>query len=363
MAKNKRGDPLKRDDCIQPQLPPLEKVHILLPMDKNESLKNLDDVLREWTSTRMGRRTFLASIPFLMAACATEQHRTREGNLRGDETSLSFQDEERLAQEALPQMTQDYPPVDNPALQSYVSNLGRKIVLANNLQGKPYKYNFTAVDVEYPNAFALPAGTIFVTAPLIAMTESEAELAGVIGHEIGHVKARHTAIRMELAKKEQSKTLLYSIGGGVIGGAVGAGLGKLLCQKNDDQCMEKAVRYGVAAGAGGGLLIQKYAFMANSREDEMEADRIGFRTSVQAGYDKDKVGLFYAKLLKIEEQNKGKKDPLMASLADAMSTHPPSKERVVQMEELAQTTAINPKAITSTSEYEKARSICAKLIK
>jgi predicted Zn-dependent protease len=332
-------------------------------MEKQESLKSLDVVLREWTSTRMGRRAFLASIPGLMAACATEQHRNREGNLKGDETSLSFQDEEQLAQEALPQMMQDYPPVGNPALQTYLNNLGRKIVLANNLQENPYKYKFTAVDVEYPNAFALPAGTIFVTTPLIAMTESEAELAGVIGHEIGHVKARHSAIRMELAKKEQNKSLLYSIGGGVIGGAVGAGLGKLLCQQNDNQCREKAIRYGIVAGAGGGLLIQKYAFMANSREDEMEADRIGFRTSVQAGYDKDKVGLFYAKLLKIEELNKGKKDALMASLADAMSTHPPSKERVIQMEELAQATPSNPNAITSTLEYEKARSICAKIKK
>jgi len=332
-------------------------------MEKQESLKSLDVVLREWTSTRMGRRAFLASIPGLMAACATEKHRNREGNLKGDETSLSFQDEEQLAQEALPQMMQDYPPVGNPALQTYLNNLGRKIVLANNLQENPYKYKFTAVDVEYPNAFALPAGTIFVTTPLIAMTESEAELAGVIGHEIGHVKARHSAIRMELAKKEQNKSLLYSIGGGVIGGAVGAGLGKLLCQQNDNQWREKAIRYGIGAGAGGGLLIQKYAFMANSREDEMEADRIGFRTSVQAGYDKDKVGLFYAKLLKIEELNKGKKDALMASLADAMSTHPPSKERVIQMEELAQATPSNPNAITSTLEYEKARSICAKIKK
>lgn len=311
----------------------------------------------------MGRRTFLASLPLLMAACATEQHRQREGNLRGDETSLTVADEQKMTSEVLPQMRKDYPPIQNPQLQSYISQLGQKIVRANNLQGNPYNYNFTAVDVGYVNAFALPAGTIFVTAPLIAMADSEAELAGVIGHEVGHVKARHTAIRMDQAKKAESKSWMYAAGGGILGGALGYGLGKMLCKQGDDECMQKATMYGAAAGAGGGLLIQKYAFMANSREDEMEADRIGFRTSVAAGYDKDKVGLFYDKLLKMEEQNRGKQNGVMASLADAMSTHPPSKERVVQMNQMEAETPRNPKAITSTKEFERMKALCAELAK
>lgn len=332
-------------------------------MEQKEALQNLDDVLKQWTSTRMGRRTFLASLPLLMAACATEQHRQREGNLRGDETSLTVADEQKMTSEVLPQMRKDYPPIQNPQLQSYVSQLGQKIVRANNLQGNPYNYSFTAVDVGYVNAFALPAGTIFVTAPLIAMADSEAELAGVIGHEVGHVKARHTAIRMEKAKKAESKSWMYAAGGGILGGALGYGLGKMLCKQGDDECMQKATMYGAAAGAGGGLLIQKYAFMANSREDEMEADRIGFRTSVAAGYDKDKVGLFYDKLLKMEEQNKGKQNGVMASLADAMSTHPPSKERVVQMNQMEAETPRNPKAITSTKEFDRMKALCAELAK
>lgn len=332
-------------------------------MEQKEALQKLDDVLKQWTNTRMGRRTFLASLPLLMAACATEQHRQREGNLRGDETSLTVADEQKMTSEVLPQMRKDYPPIQNPQLQSYISQLGQKIVRTNNLQGNPYNYSFTAVDVGYVNAFALPAGTIFVTAPLIAMADSEAELAGVIGHEVGHVKARHTAIRMDQAKKAESKSWIYAAGGGILGGALGYGLGKMLCKQGDDECMQKATMYGAAAGAGGGLLIQKYAFMANSREDEMEADRIGFRTSVAAGYDKDKVGLFYDKLLKMEEQNKGKQNPLMASLADAMSTHPPSKERVTQMNQMEAETPRNPKAITSTKEFEKIRALCLELAK
>lgn len=332
-------------------------------MENKEALVKLEDVLKDWTSTSMGRRTFLASIPLLMAACATEQHRQREGNLRGDETTLTYDEERKLTQEVLPQMRKDYPPIQNPELQSYISQLGKKIVNANKLEGNPYNYSFTAVDVGYVNAFALPAGTIFVTAPLIAMADSEAELAGVIGHEVGHVKARHTAQRMEAAKKAESKSWMYAAGGGVLGGALGYGLGRLLCKQGDNKCLQDAAMYGAAAGVGGGLLVQRYAFMANSREDEMEADRIGFRTSVAAGYDKDKVGLFYEKLLKMEEQNKGKQDVFMASLSDAMSTHPPSRERVKQMQELEASQPRKANAITSTKSFDKMKVLCAEYTK
>lgn len=205
---------------------------------------------------------------------------------------------------------------------------------ANNLDGKPYRYNFSVVDVNYVNAFALPAGTIFVTTPLIAMADSEAELAGVVGHEIGHVKARHSAERMFAAKQAQKKSWLYGLGGGLAGAALGFGVGKLICPPRDKKCLARAATYGGAAGVAGGLLIQKYGFMANSREDEMEADRIGFRTSVKAGYHKDYVGRFYAKLLKMEEQRK-RGAGMLASFADAMSTHPPSRERVTQMNQMA----------------------------
>lgn len=326
-------------------------------MTEKEALQNLDAVLKEWTSTPMGRRAFLASVGILLASCAQKQHRQREGDNSGQKTAMTVDDERRMTQEVLPQMKKDYPPLQNPQMQSYISTLGKRVVAASDLEGKPYSYSFTVVDVDYVNAFALPAGTVFVTAPLIAMAETEAELAGVIGHEVGHIQARHTAERMDKAKKEESKSWMYAAGGGILGGAVGFGLGQLLCKKGDNECMQKATMYGAAAGAGGGLLIQKYAFMANSREDEMEADRIGFRTAVKAGYDKDKVGLFYEKLLKMEQQSKGKQDPLMSALSDALSTHPPSKERVVQMKQMATEQPRTIKMIESTKDFEKVQAL------
>jgi len=327
-------------------------------MNHKTAIQLLEVYLSELCSTSLGRRKFLAAVPLLMAACATsEQTRYREGDNSGQSTELTVEDEKKMTQEVLPQMQKEYPKLQNPEMQAYINHVGRKLVAANQLEGHPYHYTFTVVDVGYVNAFALPAGTVFVTAPLIAMAENEAELAGVVGHEIGHIKARHTAERMEKAKKEQSKSWLYGVGGGIIGGALGYGAGRLLCKPNDNECLAKAAVVGAAAGAGGGLLIQKFKFMANSREDEMEADRIGFRTAYNAGYDKDHVGTFYAKLLTMEKDAKKNSVPILSSVTDALSTHPPSQERVDQMNVMASEAKKSKLSVVSTKEFDRIRKV------
>lgn len=310
-------------------------------LSREEALEALEKKLEELTSTPTGRRAFLQAAPLLFAACASAQKtRYREGDNTGQAAALTVAQERQMTQEVLPEMRKDYPALRDPQMQSYVSSLGRKVATANNLEGKPYNYTFTVVDVPMVNAFALPAGTVFVTTPLIAMAETEAELAGVVGHEIGHIQARHTAERMYMAKKEEGKSAWYAAGGGLLGAALGYGFGRMVCKPKDKECLTKSAALGAAAGVGGGLLIQKYKFMAHSREDEMEADRIGFRTSVKAGYDKNHVGRFYEKLLMMEQQAKGgSSNALLARVTDAMSTHPPSKERVQQMRQLATQTA------------------------
>ncbi|MCE5212484.1 MAG: M48 family metalloprotease, partial [Deltaproteobacteria bacterium] len=292
----------------------------------------------------------------------TNASRYREGSNVGQETNLTVQDEQRLTKEALPKMLKDYPSAKNQELQKYISDLGIKIVKANKLEGNPYHYTFTVVDVADVNAFALPAGTIFVTAPLIAMASNEAELAGVVSHEIGHVVARHTAERMYAMEKAQNKTWMYAAGGAAVGAIVGYGLGTVLCSDGDSACKAKAALIGGAVGAGGGLLAQKYTFLVNSREDEMEADRIGFKYAVAAGYDKDQVGKFYEKLLEIEKKANKSGSTLVKNLSDAMSTHPPSEERVKQMNELAAQTPVK-KSITDTQEFTRAKQIAAAMSK
>lgn len=306
-------------------------------MEEKEALTLLRLELEEVMNRPTRRRAFIAMAPFLIAGCASKsKHRYREGDQTGRETSLSVEDERRMTQEYLPQMKKEYPLHPNQEAQRYISQIGQDMVEKNNLHNNPYTYNFAVVDSEHVNAFALPAGTVFVTAPLIKMAESEAELAGVVGHEIGHVMARHTAHRIDKAKREQSRTLLYGIGGALLGGAAGMGLARLVCSSGDRECMQRIALYGAAAGAGGGLLIQKFAFMAHSREDEMEADRIGFRVSHRAGYDKDHIGLFYERLLEMEREfKKNSGNALLAPLADALSTHPPGRDRVQQMRQMA----------------------------
>ena len=306
---------------------------------------------------------FILLLLLLIISCApTNSSRYREGSNVGQEAGMTVQDERRLTEEALPKMLQDYPPAKNPELQKYVSNLGMKIVKANNLEGNPYHYDFTVVDVVDVNAFAMPAGKIFVTAPLIAMASNEAELAGVISHEVGHVVARHSAERMYAMEKAEKKTWLYAGGGAVVGAILGYGVGRMICDAGDTSCHAKAALIGGAVGAGGGLLAQKYTFLVNSREDEMEADRVGFKYAVGAGYDKDQVGKFYEKLLEVEKKAGKDGSSVMKSLSDAMSTHPPSEERVKQMNELA---AKSPgiKGITDTPDFKRANQLAAGLRK
>ena len=313
----------------------------------------------------MSKKISLLFILFLftIASCApTNSSRYREGSNVGQDTPLTVQDEQRMTKEALPKMLKDYPAAKNQELQKYISSLGMKIVRANNLEGNPYHYTFTVVDVVDVNAFAMPAGTIFVTAPLIALASNEAELAGVVAHEIGHVVARHAAERMYAMEKAQNKTWVYAAGGAAVGAIVGYGLGRAICSEGDTACHAQAALLGGAVGAGGGLLAQKYTFLVNSREDEMEADRIGFKYAVAAGYNKDQVGKFYEKLLELEKSSTGSNSGMVKSLSDAMSTHPPSEERVKQMKELAAQTS-QVKATTNTNEFGKARTIASGLSK
>ncbi len=197
-------------------------------------------------------------IPFALASlialtgCSSkmDSDRYREGDNAGQKVDLTVDQEKQLTKEALTEMQKDYPPVKNQELQSYIERLGQKLVRDNNLNNKPYTYHFTAVDSSQVNAFALPAGYVYITAPIIAMADTEAEIAGVLGHEIGHVVARHTAERMYVAKKEKSKTWLFGGVGAALGGTAGYFLGKSLCKEGDTACRAKYTMYGAGGGAG-----------------------------------------------------------------------------------------------------------------
>ena len=157
------------------------------------------------------------------------------------------------------QFSTDYGSIQDKNLNNYINQTGKKISALTHRPHMPY--SFQTVNATYVNAYAFPGGSIAVTRGILVSLKNEAELAGLLGHEIGHVNARHTAERM-------SKGILVST---ILGGVV-AYVGM------EDESLGQ-----VAAGLGGigaGILLAKY-----SRDDEREADSLGMEYMSRADHN------------------------------------------------------------------------------
>jgi len=127
------------------------------------------------------RQCCLGLMAMLAAGCSTGESRP---------SLISAQKERELGQEAASEVERTVGLVQDPALVGYVSEIGRRLVAHTSTPDAPYQFH-VADDAE-PNAFALPGGFVYVTRGLLALANMEDELAGVMGHEIGHVAARHS---------------------------------------------------------------------------------------------------------------------------------------------------------------------------
>jgi predicted Zn-dependent protease len=175
-------------------------------------------------------------------------------------------------------------------LQSYVSDLGHRLAAVS--ERPQLEWSFQVVDDAAVNAFALPGGFIYVTRGLLAHINSEAELAGVMGHEIGHVTARHSVNQIS---KSQIATL-------------GLGLGMIL--------KPELQQYGQIGQAGLGLLMLKYG-----RDDENQADELGLRYMTRAGYDPRAMTDVMTMLGRVSEAENAGRVP------NWLSTHPSPSDR------------------------------------
>ena len=182
--------------------------------------------------------------------------------------------------------------VEDEGLQQYVQRIGAD--LAADSERPELPWTFRVVDDPTPNAFALPGGYIFVTRGMMNLMNSEAELASVLGHEIGHVTARHSVQQMSQAQLAQ----------------LGLGLGAILAP-------EIVGQYGDLASAGLQLLFLKYG-----RDDERQADELGFRYALHDGYDVREFADVFEALQRVGESEGG--SPVPSFLA----THPDPGERV-----------------------------------
>ncbi len=212
---------------------------------------------------------------------------------------ISEAQEISLGQETDKQIRAQYGVYADPELNQYVEGVGKTLV--PHTHRPQLTYHFAVLDSPVVNAFAVPGGYIYVTRGILAMMNSEAELAVVLSHELGHVNARHSVRRL-------SKLLLVQLGLSV-GGALSETFAKLT---------------GVAS-VGIQLLFLKY-----SRDDEREADFLGVQYSRSGGFNPGEMVNFFTSLQRLGDLSKG------ASLPGFLSTHPLTKERIQNVGELLQ---------------------------
>jgi predicted Zn-dependent protease len=227
----------------------------------------------------------------LLGACATNPVTgERQFNL------MSEAQEIQIGREMDPQVRQEMGIYTDAELQQYVESVA--MPLARGSQRPNLPWQFSIVDSPSVNAFALPGGYIYVTRGLLAHLNDESELAGVLGHEIGHVTARHAA-------QQYSK-------------AAGAEIGLTL----SSIFFPGARPYGQFAGTGLGLLFLKY-----SRDDELQADRLGAQYAAQNGWDPGGVQDMLRTLARIDETATDKR-----GVPNYLSTHPAPADRVTKIE-------------------------------
>ncbi len=222
--------------------------------------------------------------------------------------------DQRTGDQAHPQiMAQFGGEVQDRQLRAYVQNIGQR--LAAKSEQPNAKWTFTVLDSPVVNAFALPGGYVYVTRGLIALANDEAELAGVIGHEIGHVTAEHSAQRQERAGVAQLGVL-----GATILGAV-AGL--------SGQALQSISQIGSTLGQG---YVASY-----SRNQEFEADSLGVRYIAAAGYDPKAEADFLANLqAETTLQSRIAGGSYNPNRVDFFASHPATAQRVGQAEAIAQ---------------------------
>ena len=206
-----------------------------------------------------------------------------------------------------PQVLKQFgPKTGNAALQRYVSSVGQ--LLARTAERRDLDYTFTVVDTDIVNAFAIPGGYIYVTRGLLALFDSEAELAAVLGHELGHITALHYA-------RGRGQAILAQIG------VLAAGI--LARQVAPGADVERAV------GRLGGTAAFAY-LRSFSRENEFESDDLAIRYLARAGYDTGAVARMLAKLrahARLEATLAGR-SPDEVDRFDYTATHPVPRDRV-----------------------------------
>ena len=258
------------------------------------------------------RRHFLTGAACGCAALASGCVSTNKATGRTILTGFySVEDDIRLGRQEHPKLVAQFGgEYDDPRLQRYIDEIGFKCAQFTEYQ---FPYTFTIVNSPIVNAFALPGGYVYMSRGLIALASNEAEVAGVLAHELGHVNARHSAERISQAQ-------LAQIGVGLAGIATGSG------------------QIANALGQVAGIALQSH-----SRDQELEADMLGIRYMSKAGYDPEGSVSFLATLREhsmLEAEMAGR-PPGSVDQFNIMATHPRTVERVRLAQQQADTVTVD----------------------
>ena len=276
--------------------------------------------------------TIVAMLPVIVSASDNKKNPKDDPDAIGNRNVgqgvnfYSIEKEIALGKQLAQEVERQAKVVDDPIIAEYVNRIGQNLV--RNSDAK-VPFTIKVLDSEEVNAFALPGGFFFVNTGLILKADNEAELAGVMGHEIAHVAARHgtrAATRGELAQ-----------------------IGMI--------AMSIAIPYGwtgYAVRQGAGLAIP-LGFLTFSRANEREADHLGLQYMYKAGYDPTAFVDFFEKIESLERKKPG-------TIAKVFETHPMTDDRIkAAQEEIQQDLAPRPEYVVNTSEFNDVKARIAML--
>ncbi len=258
---------------------------------------------RRRSGFRVGPRLIIAVVIALVSVVGYFGNRALNP-VTGRTQSLAMSTEQEIALglQAAPEMAAQFGGLSRNAEGTRaVKDMGFQIIAAAGEAAQPYTWDFHLLgDQKTVNAFALPGGQIFITEALLARFQTPGQLAGVLGHEVGHVLARHSSEQMAKTKLAQGLTTSAVVAG------------------SDS-------RGGVYASAAVAQFVSQFALMRYSREHELESDRLGVRYMTLAGYDPNSL----KDVMMILAEASGRSP----NASDFMATHPSSGRRIEEIDE------------------------------
>jgi predicted Zn-dependent protease len=216
---------------------------------------------------------------------------------------ITIQEEEEMSREVMKVIMKHYELINDPLIVNYINEMGQKIVSV--LPPQPFEYHFYVIKNDEYNAFATPAGHVFVNSGLLEAMENEEELAGILSHEIAHVVCRHISQKIDRAQKIGIATLAGVAAGILLGVGGSAAAANALT---------------VGSAAAGQSLELSY-----SREDEFQADQIGLISLTKAGYNGKGLLTMLKKLWSRRWFGP-------AQIPTYLSTHPATEERMANID-------------------------------